>query len=300
MLYNIFMKVFTQLNENKNLVLILGFFDGFHLGHQKVITSAVNYAKLNGLKTAILTFKKHPLCVIKNIKPKYIMQNRQDFVQNFGIDYFYELDFDLNIANMDPQDYLNNILVKYFEPNAIFTGFNHTFGIDKKGTPALLEISKDKYGYKYFQISPQMLDGEVISSTKIRNALSNGDLQLVNSMLGRNFTLSSIVVEGEKIGRTIGFKTANVIYPDEIVRIPFGVYEVNTNYGKGIANFGIRPTVNNIEEPILEVHILNFEEDIYGETLTIEFVKTIRKEQKFESLDKLKEQIKKDISTINF
>ena len=119
-------------------------------------------------------------------------------------------------------------------------------------------------------------------------------------MLGRNFTLSSIVVEGEKIGRTIGFKTANVIYPDEIVRIPFGVYEVNTNYGKGIANFGIRPTVNNIEEPILEVHILNFEEDIYGETLTIEFVKTIRKEQKFESLDKLKEQIKKDISTINF
>ena len=300
MLYNYIMQKFTELNENKNLVLVLGFFDGVHIGHREVIKSAVNYAKENNLKSALLTFDIHPLCFFKNITPQYISQNREKIIEDLGIDYFYEIKFDKNIAKMEPQDYLNDILIKYFSPKAIFTGFNHTFGLDKKGNPEFLIKFQNQYSYEYFEIPPQKFNDEVVSSTKIRNALVNGDIELANSMLGRPFTISSIVVEGQKIGRTIGFKTANVIYPENIINIPFGVYEVNTNYGKGIANFGIRPTVNNTREAVLEVHILDFDKDIYGETLSIEFVKKIRNECKFNSIEELKNQIKADISTVIF
>ncbi len=300
MLYNYIMQKFTELNENKNLVLVLGFFDGVHIGHREVIKSAVNYAKMNDLKSALLTFDIHPLCFFKNITPQYISQNREKIIEDLGIDYFYEIKFDKHIAKMEPEDYLNNILIKYFAPKAIFTGFNHTFGIDKKGNSEFLAKFQNQYNYEYFEIPPQKLNNDVVSSTKIRKALLEGNLDIANSMLGRPFLISSIVVEGQKIGRSIGFRTANVLYPENIINIPFGVYEVITNYGKGIANFGLRPTVNNATKPVLEVHILDFSKDIYGETLSIEFVKKIRDERKFNSIEELKNQIKADISTIIF
>lgn len=298
MLYNYVMQKFTELNENKNLVLVLGFFDGVHIGHKEVIVSAVEYAKKNNLKSALLTFNIHPLCFFKNIVPQYITQNREKIIQDLGIDYFYEIKFDNHIAKIEPEIYIKDILEKYFAPKAIFTGFNHTFGVDKKGTPEILTKYQKEFNYEYFEIPPQKFNDEVISSTRIRNALINGDIELANSMLGRKFNFSSMVVEGQKIGRTLGFKTANIIYPKNIINIPFGVYEVITNHGKGIANFGIRPTVNNSNESVLEIHILNFDKDIYGETLSVEFVKKIRDERKFNSVNELKEQIQKDISAV--
>lgn len=298
MLYNYVMQKFTELNENKNLVLVLGFFDGVHIGHKEVIVSAVEYAKKYNLKSALLTFDIHPLCFFKNIVPQYISQNREKIIQDLGIDYFYEIKFDNHIAKMEPKIYIKDILEKYFAPKAIFTGFNHTFGVDKKGTPEILTKYQKEFNYEYFEIPPQKFNDEVISSTRIRNGLINGDIELANSMLGRKFNFSSMVIEGQKIGRTLGFKTANIIYPKNIINIPFGVYEVITNHGKGIANFGIRPTVNNSNEPVLEIHILNFDKDIYGETLSVEFVKKIRDERKFNSVNELKEQIQKDISAV--
>ena len=292
------MQKFTEFNENKNLVLVLGFFDGVHIGHKEVIKSAVAYAQKNNLKSALLTFDIHPLCFFKNIAPQYISQNREKIIQDLGVDYFYEIKFDNFIAKMEPENYLENILEKYFAPKAIFTGFNHTFGIDKKGDSAFLAKYQNKYNYEYFEIPPQKYNNEVVSSTKIRNALIIGDIELANLMLGRSFTISSIVVEGQKIGRILGFKTANIIYPKNIINIPFGVYAVNTNYGKGIANFGIRPTVNSSDEPVLEIHILDFDKDIYGETLTVEFIRKIRNESRFNSIEELKEQIQKDIASI--
>ena len=292
------MQKITELNENKNLVLILGFFDGVHIGHQKVIKSAVDFAKKNALKSAILTFNIHPFCFFKNLKPKYIAQNREKYIEDLGVDYFYEITFDNIIAKMNPEDYIKDILEKYFSPKAIFTGFNHTFGFDKKGTPKFLKDNQSKYNYEYFEIPPQKLGNEVVSSTKIREALINGDIKLVNQMLGRNFVISSSVVKGQQLGKTLGFQTANIIYPDNIINIPFGVYEVNTTYGKGIANFGIRPTINNSKVPVLEVHIFNFDKNIYGEELSIEFINKIRDEQKFNSIEELKEQIKKDILAV--
>ena len=295
------MQIFTSLNENKNLSIALGYFDGVHLGHRAVINSAVNFAKENNLKSAVITFKDHPCCFFYGVCPKYILtrEQRREKLASSGIDYLYELDFDEKLSSLSAQEYLENILVKYFTPKSISTGFNHHFGAQKSGTPEFLRNNSKKYGYEYFEIPPQKIDGEIISSTAIRNYLQNGQIEKANKMLKDNFAITGIVVEGQKLGRKLGFKTANLIYPPELIDLPFGVYETNTQYGKGITNFGIRPTVSSTQKPVAETHILNFAKDIYGEKINVEFVRMLRKEQKFNSVDELKQQIAKDISMIN-
>ena len=295
------MQIFTSLNENKNLSIALGYFDGVHLGHSAVINSAVNFAEENNLKSAVITFKDHPCCFFYGVCPKYILtrEQRREKLASSGIDYLYELDFDEKLSSLSAQEYLENILVKYFTPKSISTGFNHHFGAQKSGTPEFLRNNSKKYGYEYFEIPPQKIDGEIISSTAIRNYLQNGQIEKANKMLKDNFAITGIVVEGQKLGRKLGFKTANLIYPPELIELPFGVYETNTQYGKGITNFGIRPTVSSTQKPVAETHILNFAKDIYGEKINVEFVRMLRKEQKFNSVDELKQQIAKDISMIN-
>ncbi len=295
------MQIFTSLNENKNLSIALGYFDGVHLGHSAVINSAVNFAKENNLKSAVITFKDHPCCFFYGVCPKYILtrEQRREKLASSGIDYLYELDFDEKLSSLSAQEYLENILVKYFTPKSISTGFNHHFGAKKSGTPEFLRNNSKKYGYEYFEIPPQKIDNEIISSTAIRNYLQNGQIEKANKMLKDNFAITGIVVEGQKLGRKLGFKTANLIYPPELIDLPFGVYETNTQYGKGITNFGIRPTVSSTQKPVAETHILNFAKDIYGEKINVEFVRMLRKEQKFNSVDELKQQIAKDISMIN-
>ena len=295
------MQIFTSLNENKNLSIALGYFDGVHLGHRAVINSAVNFAKENNLKSAVITFKDHPCCFFYGVCPKYILtrEQRREKLASSGIDYLYELDFDEKLYSLSAQEYLENILVKYFTPKSISTGFNHHFGAQKSGTPEFLRNNSKKYRYEYFEIPPQKIDNEIISSTAIRNYLQNGQIEKANKMLKDNFAITGIVVEGQKLGRKLGFKTANLIYPPELIDLPFGVYETNTQYGKGITNFGIRPTVSSTQKPVAETHILNFAKDIYGEKINVEFVRMLRKEQKFNSVDELKQQIAKDISMIN-
>jgi len=160
-----------------------------------------------------------------------------------------------------------------------------------------LHENSKKFDYEYFELPPQKLDNEIISSTTIRKLLAEGKIEKANDMLGYKFSISGIVVKGNQIGRTIGFKTANIVYPSELIELPYGVYSVNTNYGAGIANFGVRPTING-SHAVLEVHILGFDKDIYGEEIEIEFNKMLRHEKKFLSLDELKNQIQRDISMI--
>ena len=155
------------------------------------------------------------------------------------------------------------------------------------------------FGYKYFLQAAEKLEGEVISSTAIRKYLLAGNIKQANKMLGNNFPIEGTVVKGQQLGRKIGFRTANLIYPDNIVQIPYGVYATNVFYNnncyKGITNFGIRPTVSQANKPSLETNILEFDEDIYGENIYIEFLEMLRPEQKFSSLDKLITQIKFDV-----
>lgn len=294
------MQTFTELKENKNLSLALGYFDGVHLGHQAVIKSAVNFAQKNNLESAVITFKDHPCCYFYGVCPKYILsrKQREEKIAKLGIDYLYELDFDKHLCSLTAQEYLEEVLIKYFRPESISTGFNHNFGAKKSGDVEFLKNNQQKYGYKYFETPPQKIDNEIISSTAIRNYLQNGNIQKANNMLGHNFSIKGKIVEGQKLGRKLGFRTANLLYPAEIVDIPFGVYEVNTKYGKGITNFGIRPTVSNSQKAVAETHILNFDKNIYGETLEVEFIKMLRKEQKFNSIEELKQQIQQDINSI--
>lgn len=292
------MQIFNEINQNKNLSLALGFFDGIHAGHRAVIKSAVNYAKQHNTKSAVITFKEHPCCYFWGVKPKYILtkQEREKQIEALGVDYLYELNFE-EISGLTAQDYLKDVLINHFTPISISTGWNHNFGCQKSGDVKFLRENSKKYGYKYFEIPAVKVDNTVVSSTKIRSFLSQGNLQKANLMLERNFTISQTVIKGNQIGRTIGFKTANLVYPSELIELPYGVYTVQTQYGKGIANFGTRPTING-SQAILEVHILDFEKDIYGEILEVQFLKMLRKEQKFASLEDLKKQIQIDIKHI--
>ena len=298
------MQIFTELNNNSDLSLALGYFDGVHLGHRKVILSAVDFARKNRNKSAVITFKDHPCCFFKGVCPKYILTryDRLKHIEALGVDYVYILDFDEDLSRLTAEEYLKNILIDNFTPKSISTGFNHYFGAKKSGGVDLLTKMQSVYGYEYFEIQPQKINNETISSTAIRTALTKGQIKNAAEMLGYNFTISGEVVKGQQLGRKIGFRTANLIYPPELIDLPFGVYSVLVHYEgrqyKGITNFGIRPTVSESHSCSLETHILDFDKDIYGQKISVEFLKMIRQEKKFDSIDDLKSQISLDIAEI--
>lgn len=299
------MQIFNELNINKNLSLAFGFFDGVHIGHQAVIKSAVDFGKANGTKSAIITFQDHPCCYFYHVQPKYIItkHDKLNLFESLGVDYLYFLKFDEYLAMMDASEYLRDVIIKNFAPYAISTGFNHSFGAKKSGNVELLCTMQKEFCYQYFEVPPVLYDKEIVSSTRIREDLALGNIDMVNSMLGYNYFLEETVVEGEKLGRELGFKTANLIYPDDLVEVGRGVYKVKVEYGgniyDGVANYGLRPTVSEDKKPTLEVHILNFDKDIYGEKIKVNFLKKIRDEKKFNSLDELKAQIQKDVKVVN-
>lgn len=297
------MQILSELEKIPNLSLALGFFDGVHKGHQAVIKQSVSFAKKHGTKSAVITFSNHPCCYFYGVCPKYILtrKQREEKVAELGVDYLFELDFE-SISGLTGEEYLKDILIKHFTPSAITTGWNHNFGYQKSGDVKLLEKFAPKFGYEYFKIPPQKDGLKTISSTAIRDGLFDGLIEDANKMLGYNFFIEGEVIEGQKLGRTIGFRTANMIYPQELIDLPFGVYAVEAKIGnesyKGITNFGIRPTVSDTGLHSLETHILNFDKDIYGQKLRIEFLKMLRPEKKFTSLEELQKQIRSDIDKI--
>jgi riboflavin kinase/FMN adenylyltransferase len=298
------METYNQINDNnKNLSIALGFFDGIHIGHRAVLSSAVSYAKNNGLKSAVITFENHPKCYLNNLKPKYIISKKEklDILENLGLDFVYFLKFDENFVKLSAKSYLE-LLYNNLSPKAISTGTNHTFGKDKEGNSEYLYNMQKVFNYKYFNVDSQKLNDIIISSSLIRKSLENGNIEYVNKMLDRQYSFEETVVKGEQIGRTLGFRTANLYYPEDILNIGRGVYSVDVLYNgcmyKGVANFGMRPSLENTKIPLLEVHILNFDENIYGKTIKVFFNKKIRNEKKFNSLDELKVQIAKDINAV--
>lgn len=295
------MKIFTELNsEYKNLALALGFFDGVHLGHQKVISSAVEFARKNGTKSAVITFKEHPQVFLRGCAPAYISTEklRREKLEELSVDLLFELEFS-KYSELSGEDYIKEILVKHFSPISISTGFNHYFGAAKSGTPELLKGCAEIFDYKYFNIPPVLVNGNVASSSLIRSDLVRGEIKRANSFLGYNFIIEGVVQKGAELASKIGFKTANLPYPAEIVQPPFGVYSVLANGLPAIANFGIKPTFSGlVSKPVLEIHILNFDKNIYGETLRVEFLDFIRPEKKFASIEALIAQIKTDIDML--
>lgn len=270
--------------------LILGFFDGVHIAHQAVINSALEFSD----NTALITFKESPAKYF-NREYEYILSREESAakIKSMGVREVIELEFN-KIANLTAEEYLL-FLKKNFSPASISTGFNHTFGKNKTGNAEFLRENQNKYGYKYFCTPALKINGEIVSSTFIKKLLREGNVEYANFLLNSNFLLEGTVIKGAQLGRTIGFPTANIKYPESIVKIPYGVYSARIEGKRAVLNWGMKPTVHNTIEPVVEAHILNFESDLYEKNIKIEILKKIRDEIKFQSLDELKQQIERDI-----
>lgn len=298
------MDVFYELNKQTDMSLCLGFFDGVHQGHQVVIKNAVNYAKNNGGKSALITFAQHPLCMLSGFEVKYIstIDEKLELIEKLGIDSVYILEFSRALAQKTAYDYLKHVLIENFHPKSITTGFNHFFGLKKQGNTTFLREHAGEFGYEYFEIPPITYNDIVISSSKIKDFLSKGEIISANKLLGHNFAFKSVVQSGQKLGRTINFPTVNLEYPYNMAEIPFGVYacrlEVEGKKYDAVANWGMKPTVHNTEHPVFEAHLLDFSRDIYGYPVLVEIKEFLRDEIKFLSIKELQKQIAKDIESL--
>lgn len=294
------MKIIKKLEENKNLSLALGYFDGVHRAHKEIILKTVEIAKENNLKSAVLTFEKSPASYFSNEFVLNITANdkKAELIEQLGVDFLYILNFE-EFKNINAKDYIENILIKNFSPKFIITGFNHTFGLNKSGDSNLLSRYPD---FKYIKINELKDNNLTISSTNIKNFIKDGNIIEANKMLDRNFSIKGKVIKGNQIARKIGYKTANIIWDNSLIKPKYGVYSGFVNYKnikyKALINFGIRPTVDKNLIETLEAHIFNFDFEIYGEILEVEFSSKIRDEIKFNSLFELKTQIEKDIASI--
>lgn len=295
------MKIINGLTYIHGLSLALGFFDGVHLGHAIVIKNAVKFAKQNNCQSGVVLFRSHPKEFFGGRKMENILEfnDKVNMFNKLGVDYVFLLDFDNEMANMSAQDYMEKIILPYFNPSAITTGYNHTFGAGGTGDASLLRRYADDFGFKYFEIPPITTENNTISSTVIRNAIKNSDFDVAKSMLGYDFYIKSPVVHGRQIGRTIDFPTANLIYPEDVVKIEKGVYYVyvhtHSSSYKGVMNYGLRPTVDKNDMTLVpEVHLLDFSGNLYGSIIKVFLIAKIREERHFSSLTELKKQITKD------
>lgn len=299
------MRVFRELDHLPSFnhsVLTIGTFDGVHKGHQKLIDRLRQLSLQTGGESLIITFHPHPRIVInpqdQSLRLLNTVEEKIALLEKYGIDNVVIVPFSRDFSEQSASDYIQNFLVRNFHPAYIVIGYDHKFGKDRKGDYRLLESMKSRFGYQMEEIPKEMLDDIGISSTKIREALTKGQIELANELLGHNYTLSGNVVRGLQNGRKLGFPTANIQVGDPYKLIPAtGIYAVlvhcrNKTY-KGMLSIGYNPTFDSKTQTI-EVNILDFDEDIYGDLLTLEFIAFLRDEKKFNSVDDLIEAIKLD------
>lgn len=301
------MQVFTSLSEFKlqhhkyaNIALALGTFDGIHIGHQNVILQAVKLAKEHGGTAAVLTFSNHPISVLNHERTPLIINDtptKINTISQLGVDILLNIEFTRDLAQLSPHDFMA-MLERDIGPKYVVTGPNYSFGLHGAGRPALLQAEGPRYGFQAYMHHFVYCQNSMVSSTLIRLAISDGDLERANKMLGRYFSIQEEVIHGKKRGRMLGFPTANLAVNNERLMLPNGVYIVYA-YVRGqryhaVASIGTNPTFMDITRRV-EVNIFDFNENIYGEILRVDFVKPIRREIKFTSVDALLAQMKKDV-----
>lgn len=300
------MRIFKQLDQLpsfKNSVLTIGTYDGVHIGHQRILQRINTLANgVNG-ESILITFHPHPRSVVgkQPVQLISLLAEKLDLLKKYEIDNVVVVPFTLDFANQAPADYIQHFLVKHFTPKKIVIGYNHQFGKNRGGDIHLLRSMQTALGFEVEEISKQQIDDLSISSTKIRKALLVGDIKTATSFLGHPYFLRGMVIKGQQVGKTIGFPTANIQVNASEKLIPAkGVYAVRVpyknQYYKGMLNIGTRPTVDGQHQTI-EVHLFDFDKDIYGENLQIDFVAAIRQEQKFPNLTALQKQLQEDSKT---
>ena len=297
-----FYKNFNILKKHKRSIILIGNFDGVHLGHQKLLRQANIYKKKYKLKIGVVTFDPMPKMYfnkkIKNFKISNIYQKNK-ILESYGVDFIITKEFNKKFSKIKSDFFIKEFLFKKLKVKYLFVSNNFKFGNNREGDVKKLIQNEVNYNYKIIKPNPLVLNKKIVSSTFIRALLERGNLKLANKLLNRNWTIGGVVQRGRQQGKKIGFPTCNIDIKNYVVAMP-GVYAVkvkrkNSNkYLKGIANLGYRPTFNQ-KKILLEVHIFNFSGNLYNKYLSVEFTKFIRKEKKFKNVEELKKQIKSDL-----
>ena len=286
----------------KNAVITIGTFDGVHCGHQQIIKTLKDTAAAANGESVIITFHPHPRKVVSSvvtgIRLITTLQERIDLIAKTGIDHLVVVPFTDFFANQTAEEYISDFLVDKFHPHTIIIGYDHRFGKDRTGNYKLLEEKAAVYNYRLMEIPEHLLDAVKVSSTNIRNAIIHGNIDEANKLLGYQFFFEGEVVHGDKIGRTLGYPTANLkMIDDEKIVLGDGIYAVyadveGKNY-KGMMSIGFRPTVNG-KRRVVEVNLFDFNREIYGHVIRVHVAKYLRSEVKFNGLEELKQALHKD------
>ena len=297
------MKIFNSLDEITNIdptVVALGNFDGVHKGHQEIINRSVKEAEAAGLKSGVFTFSNHTSSVLENVPPvKNILYPDQkiSILEGMGVDYMFNIPFTKEILSMEPVTFIDEILVKKFNIREAYCGFNYSFGHRASGTPEVLVREGLKRGIGIHVQEPYIIDGIIVSSTYIRQLIEEGRMEECTKFMGRMYSIDGEIVVGNKLGRTIGFPTCNTVVDETMITPPNGVYitmcTIEGIRRPSITNVGVKPTIGKYEKNI-ETHIFNFDEDVYGKRIRVDFIRHTRPEMKFGSVDELKNQIQND------
>ncbi|NLI11971.1 bifunctional riboflavin kinase/FAD synthetase [Pelotomaculum propionicicum] len=291
--------------KHKKLVVGLGNFDGVHVGHQKLILELVNQAKEIKGTPAVFTFHPHPLAVLnpENCPPQLLSQNaKQRLIAKMGVQILLQVPFDLKLAGVSPESFVKSILIEELDVKGIVVGYNYTFGHRGRGTPALLEELSTIYGYQLKVIPPVMVEGQAVSSTLVRNLLIKGEVSQAAKYLGYYpFTEGQVVAGKSRGGSILGFPTANLELDHGILVPANGVYAAKVYLDQdtylGVANIGVKPTFQD-EKRNIEVHLLDFCQDLYGQKIKVSFTSRIRGEKRFASASDLMKQIERDIHKV--
>lgn len=297
------MKEFKKISEISKIeptVIALGNFDGVHRGHIELIRRAVEDASDTGLKSAVFTFSNHPRNflagknVIKNI---ITSEAKMEIIESLGVDYVFNLPFDDRIHQMAPGEFIEKLVIEKMNSKVLYCGFNYHYGKDAAGSTKALIEEAEAQGFEVNVLEPYIIDGKLVSSTLIRSLISEGKVRECRKYLGRYYFTQGRVQVGNRIGRTIGFPTTNIVIDDSMVWPSHGVYITNCYYDgqkyHAVTNVGIRPTIGD-NRKVVETHMFNFDQSIYEKEIKVEFLEKIRDEHKFKDKDELKARIGED------
>ncbi len=300
------MRILTNLSEIpefNNAVLTIGSFDGIHMAHRKIIRQIVDLAEELSSPSVLISFDRHPREVVypkdDSLRLLTLQDEKEDLLQDLGLDYLVRLPFTVELSQMGPREYIEKILIEKFRPAYIVVGYDHRYGLNRTGDFALLEEYGKSHGFKTLKISKLEIEEITISSSKIRKAITEGNIEEANFLLGYNYSLAGEVIKGDQIGNTIGFPTANLSIANKKKLIPKnGIYacyaHLHDKRYNAMLYIGVKSSVRKDNGQVIEVQILDFDQNIYGKEMRIEVLKQIREDMHFDSMLALKEQIRQD------
>lgn len=300
------MIIINSLNEVKSFdksVVTIGKFDGIHKGHEVLIEKTVNYSKQEQLTSVVFTFKNSPISYFSNIITREIITEveKMNKLKLLGVDVVIDIPFNKDMAEISAEDFVKQILVDKLGAKKLIIGHDFAFARKREGTPPILKILGKKYGFDVEVIEPVVINDIRVSSTHVKDLIYAGRVDEIKNYLGRNYAIEGTVIHAKQLGRTLGFPTANLRLQENLIIPKRGIYATKVHIGNevyvGATNIGYNPTVNG-EKMSVETNILQFDKDIYGKTIKLEFLERIRDEKKFKDLNELKLQLKMDTNYI--